>query len=274
MQHKLLLTLLLSIINIAYADFLPRARNVPGGVAHVTITAPTKPSVFYGKHQAAVIKSDQENNWLAVVGIPVSTNIKNQILQVKTPQRAQVSFDIITKNFSKQQITIRDRKYQKISAEDQKRISKEAKNLTKILTTWSEINPFQVAFQLPVKGVITSYFGAKRFYNGKLGDPHTGLDIAAAAGTEVKNPVPGVVIATTNWFYTGNTVIIDHGQGLLTMYAHLQEIMVKPGQHLAQGKIIGLVGKTGRVTGAHLHWSVALTGTWVDPLLFVDASDL
>jgi murein DD-endopeptidase MepM/ murein hydrolase activator NlpD len=124
-------------------------------------------------------------------------------------------------------------------------------------------------FIKPVSGVTSSPFGHRRILNDQPRSPHSGLDIAASTGTPVAAPAPGTVTITGEFYFNGNTVFLDHGQGLITMYCHLSEIKVTEGTQIERGEILGLVGATGRVTGPHLHWSVSLNGHRVDPELAI-----
>ncbi len=129
---------------------------------------------------------------------------------------------------------------------------------------------FESGFVWPVIGPISGVFGSQRVLNGEPRRPHYGVDIAAPAGTPVKAPADGVVaIAHSDMYYTGGTVLLDHGHGLTSVYSHLEEVSVREGQRVAQGDVIGAVGATGRATGAHLDWRVNWFDQRLDPALLV-----
>jgi murein DD-endopeptidase MepM/ murein hydrolase activator NlpD len=123
------------------------------------------------------------------------------------------------------------------------------------------------SFQMPIVGEFSSPFGLKRFFNGEARDPHSGLDIAAAEGKTVYSPADGKIVQTGDYFFNGQTVMIDHGQGIISMLCHLSKINVVMGQMVQRGVAIGKVGHTGRATGPHLHWGLSINNARVNPLL-------
>ena len=144
----------------------------------------------------------------------------------------------------------------------------DAINLVRRIDTPS--TDFTYGFQWPIKGRISGVFGSQRILNGKPRRPHNGIDIAAPSGTPIYAPAPGRVALThRGMFFSGKTIVIDHGHGLTSIYVHLSEITVRKGDRIKAGKKIGTVGMTGRATGPHLHWGVTWFQTHLDPELLV-----
>ena len=181
----------------------------------------------------------------------------------------RLPFQISGKSYEEQHITIKDKRKVNPEKRDMVRITREKQQIGAALGNWSARDRVSVNFQKPVDGPTSSPFGLRRFFNEQPRNPHSGLDIAAPAGAPITAPAAGIISDTGNFFFNGNTVFIDHGQGLVTMYCHMSEIDVEPGQFVAAGESIGKVGMTGRVTGPHLHWGVSLNNARVDPLLFL-----
>lgn len=158
------------------------------------------------------------------------------------------------------------------SPKNLRRIADEAAQVRQARRKDSDLRYFAEHFMWPVRGRISGVYGSQRIFNGEPRRPHFGLDIAAPTGTPVKAPAGGVVsLAHAGMFFSGKTLIIDHGHGLSSSFLHLDTILVKVGQTVRQGEAIATVGATGRVTGAHLDWRINWFSARLDPALLVPA---
>jgi murein DD-endopeptidase MepM/ murein hydrolase activator NlpD len=212
------------------------------------------------------------DSYAALVGLSLGIEPGIHQLVVRTGEHEKITreFSVEAKQYETQHLTIKNKRMVNPEQRDLERIGREQKRIRQALATWNDARPATLRFELPVAGPLSSPFGLRRFFNQQPRKPHSGLDIAADEGTPIKAPAGGEVLDTGEFFFNGNTVFIDHGQGLVTMYCHLSRIDVQAGQTLQTGDVIGAVGKTGRVTGAHLHWGVSLNDARVDPTLFLE----
>ncbi len=184
----------------------------------------------------------------------------------------QQVFDIVQRDYEKQEITGISKKIMSPGEEELKRIKKENALIGQARRVDSDRTDFLTPFQWPLTGPITGVFGSQRVYNGRPSRPHFGVDIAAPTGTPARAPIGGVVtLAYDDMFYSGGTIMIDHGYGLNSSFLHLSRVLVKVGDKVEQGQVVGEVGATGRVTGAHLDWRMNWYDQRIDPQLLVGA---
>jgi murein DD-endopeptidase MepM/ murein hydrolase activator NlpD len=263
--------LLLGLIpSLAVADYeLPRESAVPGGVKviHLDIHTASMPYVDVDGHRAMVIRDGAD--WLAIIGIPLSAPLApRQVLIHGGDRREEIEFAVGSKQYATQSLKVAPAQVN-LSAADLQRVNREKVAIDHAMSRWTDDQPQTLRLSQPVPGVRSSSFGMRRIFNGESRNPHSGMDIAAATGTPVKVPLAGTVIDTGDYFFTGNTVFVDHGRGLISMYCHLSAVGVVPGQRVEKGATLGAVGMTGRATGPHLHWGLSLNRAWVDPELFM-----
>lgn len=256
---------------------LPNASSVPGGVAIIplgsTSTEASKPQSWLGE-QPVLVTSDHDQ-WYAVVGLPLDMTPGSHELSVKIGDQRKVQyFTVDPKTYPEQRIVMKDKSKVELSAADLARAEREISVIKKLKRHWRDAQNTDLAFIVPAEGKLAGRFGQRRFFNGEPRAPHAGLDVAVASGTPVKASAQGEVLAVGDYFFNGKTVFVDHGNGLITMYCHLEKIDVRAGETVSKGQLLGLSGKTGRATGPHLHWSVVLNGAMIDPELFIAASDL
>lgn len=261
------------VVSGAQPPPLPKHSPMPGGIAVVplVLSTDTPPAVYFGSQRVLVKRN--ETGWYAIVGIPLETPPGMQTLTLTTKEgQIEQLFPVESKNYPVQHVTLRNKNYVEPSPDELARIERERTTLKKVFETWNEALAPELRFDPPVHGRISSMFGLKRVFNDQPRQPHSGLDLAIAEGTPVTAPASGEVIETGDFFFNGKTVFIDHGQGLITMYCHLRQINVSPGQLVMRGEKLGEVGMTGRATGPHLHWTVSLNNSAVDPLLFLSVA--
>ncbi len=270
-RHLRQLTLLLCLISPAGtpAFATPQPDAVPGGIVLLELAQHQQDAdARFDNKRLAKIHNQQGR--FVLVGLPLNTKPgEHRVeLQLASGETQYIPFTVSDKTYKAQYLTITNKRKVNPYKDDMPRILGEKKRKQAARVHWSD-QTVHSDFIVPVDGRISSIFGLRRFFNDQPRRPHSGLDIAAPQGTPVKAAAAGRVIESGNFFFSGNIVYLDHGQGLLTLYAHLHEIGVKTGDEVSAGQVIGSVGETGRVTGPHLHMAVIANQATVDPLLFL-----
>lgn len=214
--------------------------------------------------------------WRALVGIDLDTEPGDYpvAVEARTPDDvllvASASLTVEAKTFRTRTLRVNPR-FVSPPARVHARIVREAERLKALFATTTPTQFWQGAFTLPIPGAVVSGFGVRSVFNGEARAPHSGADLRGRTGTPVSAPNAGRVVLVGRLYFTGNTVVLDHGMGLLSLFAHLSRVDVREGQLVRGGKVIGAVGATGRVTGPHLHWTVRLQDARVDPLSLIYA---
>ncbi|MDC1288396.1 peptidoglycan DD-metalloendopeptidase family protein, partial [Gammaproteobacteria bacterium] len=234
-MRSLLLTLLIFYLPLAYSQ--PRQSLVPGGVAIIELEEDDASGYQFGNKPVLITKINGKPS--AVVGLPLSLSAGEHFVEKRdVSQVRRKYFKVSPKQYSTQHIEIKDKRKVNPYASDMERILKEKKRKQKARNHYTA-GVVDVNFLLPVTGIQTGSFGRRRVFNGQARNPHSGMDIAADNGTPVLAPSAGTVIELGDFFFSGNLVYIDHGQGLISLFAHLSEIDVELGGRVSKGQVIG-----------------------------------
>ncbi|MDL2313852.1 M23 family metallopeptidase [Desulfovibrio sp. OttesenSCG-928-C14] len=223
----------------------------------------------------SMIQREQVGGRYVEVLLPMPLNPKEKSLplvilagEVRKTRIYSANIKVTQREYPVQHLQVAP-KYVSPKAEDQARIEAESKKNRAILTTINPESFWKLPFERPVPGIITSEFGFKRMFNKQPRSQHKGVDFRSPMGGEVKACADGWVVLAEEQYFSGNVVIIDHGLGVYSLYAHLNEFVVFSGDFVQAGELIGLSGKTGRVTGPHLHFGLTVQGESVTPEPFM-----
>lgn len=212
--------------------------------------------------------------YFALIGIPYRIQAGPKKMTLNYSDEAgrksrQIQFQVVGGKYKTDILKVDARRVNP-NKEDLQRARREAQEIQHIYASGTDERLWDGSFQLPVENDISSLFGNRRVFNGQLKSYHNGLDFRSPQGTPVYATNSGIVRLAKNLFYSGNAVIIDHGTGIFTIYAHLNKIETTAGHRIEKAQLLGLTGATGRVSGPHLHWGVKINGVAVNPLGFVD----
>lgn len=267
--YKPALVILTTFFFCSSLQALPEQALVPGGIALLQLPDYKQDTkVYFDNKRVAVFP--YKNTWVAMAGIGLSNKPGDYEFSIRRADGLSLNTKVTIeyKKYDEQHLTIKNKRKVNPNKKDTERIAGESQRKRKARKQYSETEP-NVDFIWPVTGRISSIFGLRRFFNEQERRPHSGLDIAADEGTPILAAADGTVIDTGDFFFSGNMIYLDHGQGIISLYAHLSKISVKPGAVVKQGDIIGNVGQTGRVTGPHLHFAVYANQTLIDPVFML-----
>ena len=227
------------------------------------------PYIQFGDTRIPVFKLPETQSYGALIGIDMAKKPAQYNLEFKGGKESRIiKIDVTPVEFGVQELTLPKDKVD-LDATTLKRVQIEKEEILKSMKPRTKEKLWEGEFIFPVEGEISGRFGVRRILNGQPRSPHSGEDFSAPEGTDVKATNTGRVVLIGDFFFTGKSVIIDHGLGCFSMYFHLHQIEVKTGDLVPKGNVIGTVGSTGRATGPHLHWGVRILGERVNPLSLV-----
>ena len=269
-----LLGLLPNHANAQTNHWFPTEQRIAGGIALIDISDSFQPGsqAYFGNQPVKV--TFEASRAIAVVGIPLHTSPGNAELRIQMGQPGsaaktkKIAFTVFEANYPTEQLTIVDNNKVSPDSASLLRIKTERVSINRSLRNWQNASVDFRKMVMPVTGRLSSEFGYRRIINGHPRKPHSGVDLAAPTGTQVIAPAGGVITGSGNYFFNGNTLFIDHGEGLISMFCHLNKTLVNIGDQVTQGQLVAAVGSSGRATGPHLHWSLSLNDARINPLLF------
>lgn len=251
---------------------MPLGRGCPAMVTAKVDGLPTKVTAhFLG--QTVTLQKGAKGRYYGAVAAPLDAPLGPRPLRVfvDSHQVTAVDVRVVAMDYGVRQLTVH-KKYDDMTPEDLEKYKKDTARITAVYAMDTPRRYWSGQFERPVPGVVVSKFGRRSVVNGVEKAPHSGVDLRGAKGDPVKATAAGQVVLALDHYFGGNTLMIDHGQGVVSRYLHLSAILVKEGQYVDAGQVVGLVGATGRVTGPHLDFGVGLNGVRIDPLAWLELS--
>jgi murein DD-endopeptidase MepM/ murein hydrolase activator NlpD len=274
MKNIFLSFLLLSVIGCASAkNPIQKEMTIrPGEVRWIEFDIPNENVRFFCRDEQIKIRKKNKSGQAVIIASYFS-DLNPFTCQLKENDQvlAEYFFKLENREYKEEMLRVDPRKI-KLSAKDQKRADAEQGVLNKIYSESPDYIYFKVPFKEPMNNIVTSVYGIKRVYNKQKKGQHLGIDYRAIIGDKVPSTNAGKVVFADDLFYTGWTVIIDHGLDIFSVYGHLSKTLVKTGDFIERGQILGLSGNTGRTSGPHLHWGVKVQGQYIDGFVMIEES--
>lgn len=245
---------------------------VQGGVTYIKIKLDKNesPRLFWMKKSIPLYHSRLKDDYVGILSADLMSRPGRYFLKISlSGMDKMVPVQVLSKDYGVRRLTLPDRMV-RLSKEDLLRVKRESRIINELWNMPPTPPMWSGGFELPLNGKIIGSFGRKSIINGLQRSPHSGVDIRAPLGTPVKASNSGKVALCGDFFFSGKSIIIDHGMWIYSMYFHLSRILVREGEEVKKGQIIGYSGATGRATGPHLHFGVRVNGSRVDPLLFIE----
>jgi hypothetical protein len=248
-----------------------------GEVGLVTVKAEAfEPDVTWLKKKVTLAFSNRDNLWTGFFGADLTTPPGRYKLKVSRGEGVNpvyVAVTVLSKDHGIRRITV-PKEMVELDSETLARARKEIKVVKEIFTRPAANPLWRGSWRRPVPGIVISPFGCRNIVNGMERSPHSGVDLRAPAGTPIKVTNKGIVVLTAHHFFSGKSIIVDHGGGIHSMYFHLSRISVEAEEVVEKGDLIGLTGSSGRVTGPHLHFGIRIDGRRIDPLRLIEISGI